>query len=156
TQVLGVLAEYGWFPASASQAWTRNPAREGYQRHMVRLSNDRFDRQLINVGDAAPQIALVNSHDGAASFRLYAAMMEKVCSNGLIIEVPNKEGLGGYYRIPHVGYTEGKVVEAVRGIAEALPKAFEQRERFKAIRMSFDQQLHYASEAALLRFERRH
>src|SRR5262249_44608898 len=79
-----------------------------------------------------------------------------VCSNGLIIEVPNKEGLGGYYRITHVGYNADKVVEAARGIAEALPKAFEQRERFKCIRLSIDQQLNYASEAAELRFERRH
>lgn len=153
TRVLRVFEALGWFPASASEARTRSEAKQGYQRHMLRLRNSQFDRSTINVGDAFPEIVVVNSHDGGAAFQLYAALMEKICSNGLVVQMGKA---GEHYRIPHVGYTADRVFEAVRGITDVLPRAFARRSELQGIRLTFDQQLTYAGEAARLRFERRH
>lgn len=149
THALSVLAEHGWLPARAAEARVTKEENRGYQRHMVRLQNPAFDRDLLDVGDAYPEIVLVNAHGGGAAFQLYLAMLEKVCGNGLIVD----RGVSDHYRVPHVGYTADKVGDAVSAITDGFPKVFARREEFKAIRLDRDEQHAYAKAAIELRFD---
>ena len=81
-RVLNVLGEAGWIPSSGSQARVRRGSdRDGFQKHMIRLRKaDSFGM----VG-AAPEIVLMNSHEGASAFKLIAGLIEFVCMNGLIV-----------------------------------------------------------------------
>jgi hypothetical protein len=149
TQVLGVLAGHGWHPVQAAEARVVKPENQGYQRHLVRLRRESQSERSLGVGDVLPEIVLVNSHCGDASLWLYAGLMEKVCSNGLIID----RGVAEHYGVPHRGYADGKVEDAIREIVNFIPEALGRRERMKSIRLGRDEQLRFAGVAVELRFD---
>jgi hypothetical protein len=146
-RVLDVLAGHGWQPVKAHEARVRNQENHGYQRHLLRLRNEQFG-QALDAGDVIPEIALVNSHGGASSFQLYVALLEKVCSNGLIVE----RGTASHYRITHVGYADEKVSEAIRGITRYFPEVLARREEMQNITLDDESRHFFAETAGRLRF----
>jgi hypothetical protein len=147
TRALGVLAGHGWHPVKASEARVLKEENQGYQRHMIRLRNDQFARGL-DVGDVLPEIVLVNSHGGGSSFQLYAALLEKVCTNGLIVE----RGTAAHYRIAHTGYADAKVDVAVGDLAGYFPDILARRDAMREFLLNPAGQLAVARAAAVLRF----
>lgn len=150
TRVLGVLAEYGWMSIEARQARVLDPQNEGYQRHLVRLRNERLADDLVAVGDVVPEIVLVNSHGGSSSFQLYASLLEKVCGNGLIIHRPAAD-----FRIPHLGYADGKVSESIAALVEMFPQVLAARAAWQSIQLDRPEQFAFSREAAVIRFGER-
>ena len=148
-QVLEVFADHGWHPVKAVQARVVKEENQGYQRHMVRLRNEQFSADLVNVGDTLPEIALVNSHGGASSFQVYMALLEKVCSNGLIVD----RGSFDHYRIAHTGYTAAKVEEAISGIVRHFPEILTRREEFQRVALTESERRAFAQAAIELRFD---
>jgi hypothetical protein len=148
TQVLDVLAGHGWHPVTASEARVVKEENRGYQRHMIRLRNKPGSENTLEVGDALPEIVLVNSHRGDASLWLYAGLLEKICTNGLIID----RGVAEHYGVPYRGYTDDRVEDAIRGIVNFFPTALTRREAMKNIRLGRDEQLRFASVAVELKF----
>jgi hypothetical protein len=146
-RVLDVLAGHGWQPVKAQEARVVNTSNRGFQRHMVRLRNDHVGREM-NVGDVIPEIALVNSHGGGSSFQLYVALLEKVCSNGLIVE----RGTASHYRVNHTGYTDDKVSLAISGIVRFFPEVLARRESMQRICLEESARFSLAQAAARLRF----
>jgi hypothetical protein len=149
SEVLDNFAERGWFPASIREAGVRNPENYGFQKHLIRLQSPDFDRKTLNVGDAFPEIVLKNSHSGETSLQLYAGILEKVCSNGLIIETGRAEDI----RIQHLGYTAWMVDAAISRLAEVLATAFRQRERWRKLILPLDARVAFADAAIIRRFE---
>jgi hypothetical protein len=82
--------------------------------------------------------------------RLYAGILEQVCSNGLIVETGRVEQV----RIPHLGFAAWMVESAVKHLADQLPRAFEQRERWRQLWLKQDEVLAFADAAASVRFDR--
>lgn len=150
TQVLGVLSDFGWAPIEAKQARVYNPEHDGYQRHLVRLRNESLAGDLVEVGDVVPEIVVVNSNGGSSSFRLYASLLEKVCGNGLIVDRP-----AGDFRIPHVGYADSRVEDAIASIVELFPHVLAARASWQRLLLDHGEQLKFAWRAAWLRFEER-
>jgi len=148
TRVLAVLAGHGWYPVQASESRVVKEEHRGYQRHMLRLRNEAFSRELLGVGDVLPEIVVVNSHRGDSSFQLFAALHEKVCANGLIVE----RGTADHHHIAHRGFTDLKVNNAVSGLVRFLPEVLARRDTMKSIRLGRDEQLRFAGVAAELRF----
>jgi hypothetical protein len=126
----------------------KKPENYGFQKHLVRLQSPEFERTMVNVGDAFPEIALKNSHTGETSLQLYIGIMEKVCGNGLIVE----NGRAEEVRIPHLGFSAWLVESAVKHLTERLPKAFEQRERWRKVFLQRDARLAFADAAIFQRF----
>jgi hypothetical protein len=137
TRALDVLAGHGWLPVKATEARVLKEENHGYQRHMVRLRNDQFARGLD-----------VDSHGGGSSFQLYAALLEKVCTNGLIVE----RGTAAHYRIAHTGYADAKVDVAVADLAGYFPDILARRDAMRELLLRPDGQLAFAQAAAALRF----
>jgi hypothetical protein len=54
----------------------------GFQRHMV-----RFQRRdvVAEVGDYAPEVILLNSHDRSSGYQLHAGLFRFVCRNGMMV-----------------------------------------------------------------------
>jgi hypothetical protein len=150
-EVLEDFAELGWFPVRAREAGVRNPENYGFQKHLIRLQSPEFDRKTVNVGDAFPEMVMKNSHSGETSVHLYAGILEKVCSNGLVIETGRAEEI----RIPHLGYSAWMVEAAISRLTEVLPTAFEQRERWRHLLLPLDARLAFADAAIYLRFDRK-
>jgi hypothetical protein len=147
TRVLGVLADYGWTPIEARQSRVLDPQNDGFQRHLVRLRNERVSGDLVAVGDVVPEIVMVNSHGGSSSFQLYASLLEKVCGNGLIIDRPAAD-----YRIPHLGYADGKVSEAIVALAEMFSQVLAVRAAWQSIPLDRLEQFAFGREATVIRF----
>lgn len=147
TQVLGILADYGFSPIEARQARVKNPEHDGYQRHLVRLRNDHLAKDLADVGYVIPEIVAVNSHGGGSSFQLHAALLEKVCTNGLIVDRPPAD-----FRIPHIGYADTKAEEVIRTLVEFLPHVLASRAAWQSLLLDREEQHAFARKAAVIRF----
>jgi len=145
-EVLSAFADLGWFPSRVREAGVRKPENHGYQRHMVWLDNPTFHAREIGVGDATGQIVLKTAHNGQSSFHLLAGLLEKVCSNGLVVYRDERVS------IPHLGYAPWMVEAASRQVCRSFRGAFEERERWQRIDLERDAQLAFADVAIGLRF----
>lgn len=148
TQALSVLAEHGWFPVQARQAGTRIAENQGFQKHVIRLSNDRFNTELM-VGEVLPQLMLTNSHSGTSAFELSAALYRKVCSNGLCVS----DASLGSIRVRHIGYDDQNMSLACDDLVKALPGVLTEVESFKQLELSNDEKVAFAKAAIEMRFD---
>lgn len=148
TRALTVLRDYGWQPVQAAQARTRIVENQGFQKHMIRLTNDRFNQELM-VGSSIPQILLINSHGGGSAFQLLTGIFEKVCSNGLVVAKGEQDTL----RVRHAGYADEYMEEAIREIMNSFDDALRLTDDFKALNLSYAEQHAFAEAAIELRFD---
>src|SRR5271166_6195517 len=70
---LGILADYGWFPASVDEARCRRADNFGFQKHLVRL---RSPDHVAGESGATPEIVLKNAHNGESALRLFGGIFE--------------------------------------------------------------------------------
>lgn len=148
TDALTVLSDFGWFPKTVQQSRTRKPENEGFQRHFVRLVNERYNQQMT-VGSTVPEIVLNNSHSGTAAFSLMVGLFEKICSNGLVVQRANF----GSVRVTHAGYSDVNMADAVRKTMEAIPETLQLTDSFKRIMLTHEEQLAFADSAIELRYD---
>lgn len=148
SRVLTVLADHGWHPAKVMEARTRKEENQGFQKHIVRLRNESYGTDFASVGDSLPEIVLINSHMGSASFQLMAGIFRLVCSNGMIAG-----NIASDYKIRHVGYTDSAVESAIAGIVGHVPMIAEKLGEFSGIVLNPEEQRAYAKAAIELRFE---
>ncbi len=142
-RVLGVLAEFGWHPASAQQARVRRGSeRDGYQKHMVRLRRTEDGR----ANGAAPEIILINAHDGGSSFKLICGLIEFACMNGLIVGEQFSRSV-----VRHIGYADDKVRTALTDVTQNFPKILAQREDYRQIDVTPSEAEVFAEAASNLR-----
>jgi hypothetical protein len=144
-EVLDAFANFGWHPAAVIEARVRKADNRGFQAHMVRLQ-----KADLRTRDAAPEILLKHAHNGQSSLHLYSGLLEFVCGNGLVVWRELQDRL----TIPHVGDTAFFIEGAVRHFTETIPLTFEQRDRWRGIRLQRDEQLAFADAAISLRFDR--
>jgi hypothetical protein len=67
----------------------------------------------------APEVVVINSHDGACAFRLIAGLYRLVCSNGLMVS----DGEIASIAVRHTGNILQDVVEGSYSIVENAGKA---------------------------------
>jgi len=145
-EIVEQLRRDGWATTFAVQAKPRDDARLGHAKHMLRLRH-----ASISLRDAqeAPEIILINSHDGTTSYQMLAGYFRFVCCNGLVVGDGALE-----VRVPH----RGQIIEGVREGAAAMLTHFQQTtyrvETMKALPLSEGEQQAFASAARALRFEK--
>lgn len=76
------LKATGLTPVYASQTRTRDNGRMGHAKHMIRF---RPDHAPLIVGEALPEVVLINSHDGSSGFKLWLGLFRLVCGNGMVV-----------------------------------------------------------------------
>lgn len=117
--------------------------KDGFQRHMVRLSHPSLE--LKNVNDSRPEIVIVNSYDGSSSLRIMLGIYRLVCSNGLIVGSTINER-----RIRHVGDVWNNIDAAIEQVSTNLPLVAQEIERMTALQLSNDQARYLGGKAAVL------
>jgi hypothetical protein len=148
TRPLEVLQQLGYSPVAVAEQRVRSVDKYGFQMHAIRLRHANDNREL-RVGQSIPELLLINSHMGTASFRLSLALWELVCANGLMVE---REGIVEQ-KVRHVGYTDGQVCEAILALAPRVPELLTAVEQFNQINLDREEQMAFAKAASALRWE---
>ena len=147
-QVLEVFNDNGFFPVKVIESNTRIEEKKGFQKHMIRLRNAEFNRTLA-VGDVLPEIVLINSHCGTASFQLSAGLYRCVCSNQLCVP----QNLIADYRVRHLGYEDNHIEQAIKALMQYMPKALESQESMSKVTLEQPEKEAFAKAAIELRFD---
>jgi len=148
-EVLRGLTAEGFNPVAVRQSRTRDDSRRGFTKHMVRFR--RHGALERRVGDAVPEVVLLNSHDGSSSYRLMAGLFRLVCLNGLVVAA----GRLAEVTVSHVGSIETvmpKVIEGAYTVLAESEKALEAPRKWSKINLSDAQRLDFAEAAHKLRF----
>jgi hypothetical protein len=148
TRPLSILADHGWFPVAVSEAGARKEEHKGYQRHLVRLAHEKWNREM-SVGGTIPQILLTNDHSGNTAFEFLVGLFEKICSNQLCVS----RGDAGRVKVLHRGYADAQVEDSLKSIMLTLPEVLDSVDRFKGITLTTDQATSYAAAAVELRWD---
>lgn len=145
SRIVGALAEAGWTPVLAQQASVRNPAREGFQKHLVRF---RLARQMNELDEYNVELLLTNAHDGSSAYVLNAGIFRRICKNGLVVSDASFEAL----RFPHRGLNPDRVAEGSMELANRIPSIVRRVGDFSRRLLSQGEQEAYAEEALALRY----
>ena len=84
--ILMSFADHGWHPVSTQYGKSVRQDKQGYQKHLVKLENDKYSSidGLSNNNNSKPQLVLLNSHDGSSSLQLFWGLIRMACLNGII------------------------------------------------------------------------
>lgn len=128
---LAVLQDLGWKPVAYAEQRVRDTNKAGFQRHALKLRHELMSKDALQVGQTLPELVLVNSHCGNASFQLLLALFELVCSNGLMVE---REGIANR-SVRHVGYTNKQVELAVTSLVPHVQTILSDVDKFRKIKL---------------------
>lgn len=144
TRVIDALAQKGWTPSKVQEKPVRLESKRGFQKHLIRFRHQGFPAMLDGIH---PEIVMVNSHDGTASFQFMAGLFRLVCTNGLILGDTFSS-----FRVRHRGYTDRAVFEAVEHLGDITPAVMEKVKSFSKIELMPEEQVIFAEAALLLRY----
>jgi hypothetical protein len=143
-QVLAGLRAAGFAPVAARQVATRSASLQ-HARHLVRF---RIPEEPVTLGDAWPELVLLNSHDGTSAYELRAGLYRPVCTNGLVVALGDFVAL----RVAHRGNVIEQVVEAARAVAGRFSAIRLEVGRMVATVLEEGARLAFAEEALTLRY----
>jgi len=142
--VVDAVMSKGLQPYSVSAAKTRKEDRRGYQKHMLRFRMPGADV----VGKGAPEVVIVNSHDGTSSFQVYMGMIVFACANGLVI--------GSRWQSHSIGHRGGdivpRVIDAAYTVVDDFAKLAPRVADMQRVQLTMDQASDFATRAHALRF----
>jgi Domain of unknown function (DUF932) len=98
----------------------------------------------------ANEVILINSHDGASSYQMFAGMMRFVCCNGLVVGDVVED-----IRVPHKGNIQGEVIEGAFRVLDQFEAVESHTEGMKTLRLEPREEIAFATAALALRFGER-
>jgi hypothetical protein len=149
--VLDELRANGFHPVSVSESRTLDDQNRAYVKHHIRLRrSEDLAIRLDNTDVVIPELALTNSHDGTSGFILDRALHRLVCSNGLVASTSE-----GTLRFRHTGGRNlvDDVIEGAYSIVEDFPRIADRVQEFRAINLTQEQRIAFATASLPLRFE---
>lgn len=78
-----LIEKFGLGLVSVSQQFSRSRDPKG-QEHFMRFRLPQT-MNLKAVGDSAPELVIMNSHNGRSTLRAYAGIFRMICSNGMVV-----------------------------------------------------------------------
>lgn len=144
--ILGLMNQ-GFRPFKAMQSRSRIEGKTEFTKHMIRFRHVANDAQ----GDSAPEVILVNAHDGTSAYKLYAGLLRFICANGLV----SFNELHGHLAIPHKGNIVDKVIEGSFEIIGQSKRALEVSQEWNGLQLSAGEQNAFAEAAHVIRFDER-
>lgn len=145
--ILRGLAKEGFDVYSAKQSRARSDEKAGHTKHMLRLRHRSMQARVV--GDSAPEIVLVNSHDGSSSYQMMGGMYRLACSNGLVVP----DSICASVRVSHTGKVLDRVTDGAFEVLDGLTRVIENRDEMRAIALTGEEQAAFANAAAILRFD---
>jgi hypothetical protein len=146
-EILTGLEREGFQVYSATQSRTRTEDKRSHTKHLLRLRHRSM--QALAVGDSAPEIVLVNSHDGSSSYQMMGGMYRLACNNGLMVP----EGVCQTIKVQHSGKISDRVTAGAFEVLDGLTRVIESRDDMRALTLNDGEQRAFANAAAMLRFD---
>jgi len=134
------LMDAKFVPVEARQNRSKDTA---FTRHMVVFRRAGELRRVQKVGDAVPQITLMNAHNTQSAFHIYAGAYRMVCSNGLIISA----GELGHAKVRHSIEGAEHAVQIALDLIENADGAFGQIDLMQKTKVDERAALRYARES---------
>lgn len=126
-------------------ARVRKASKQGYQKHMVRLSNPSMLSSTHK--DIKLQLLITNSHDGTSCFSVKLGFFRFVCSNGLVV--------GNIFESVSLRHT-GTIIEKVDDAIERMVAQVERLDsiiaKMKATNLTITKQNEFINKAIKLRY----
>jgi hypothetical protein len=146
-QIIEALMREGFQPFSATQSVARDEGKQNFTKHLIRFRHVSHDiaRQ---VGDSVAEVALLNAHDGSASFWLMEAMYRLTCLNGMYVAQPGGQTL----KVNHTGNIVQQVIEGSFAVIERSVKALDVVSDWSRLQLTNGEQQIFAAAAHDLRF----
>lgn len=141
-EIVDLLMAHGWHPVQVSQSNIRQADREGFQKHMVRMTNPDF-----HLGEEMLDLVLLNSHDGSSSYQIRAGVYRLVCSNGMVVG----NDVAGM-NIKHMGFEPQQVIDASFEVVDRAKDIARSIGNLKAIELSPKEQMVFGTVASELLF----
>lgn len=143
-KAIDIFAEEGFRVVKATQ--DRHVSRDiNYMRHMLTFRHEDQDEPVV--GGVAPQILMINSHNGKSALTLRMGLYRFVCSNGLVI------GNDQFHtKLRHSVPAAAMILEHIGQMAARTTEAIKKIEDWGKIDLSTARAQTFAEEAALLRF----
>jgi hypothetical protein len=115
TRIVEEMRANGWAAVDAQEQRVRLEDRRGFQKHLIRFQH----RDIVaKVGEYAPEIALLNSHDRSSAYQIHVALFRFVCGNGLMVS----DSAFSHVSIRHSGYETAEVLKASREMLTKIPE----------------------------------
>ena len=143
--VLDRLRREGFQPFEVRQTNCRDDGKRAFTKHMVRL---RHPDAPATAGEA-PEVILINSHDGTSSYQLLSGFFRFVCSNGLIAGDVCED-----IRVRHSGNVVDDVLEGCIKVVDNLTHAQDRIDLYRGVTLSDPERYLLAESAAELRWGR--
>lgn len=147
--ILTGLKREGFEVFSAGQSRTRLADRREFTKHLVRLRHVGARGMALQSTHAAPEIVLINSHDGSSAYRMMSGCFRMACANGLIVP----ESLQGDIKVQHTGKILDRVTEGAFEILDGLTRVIEDSEHMRALTLNDGEQQAFARAALMLRYD---
>lgn len=144
-EVVDGLRSAGLVPVYAGQSLTRIEGKRDFTRHVLRF---RPDYAPTIVGEALPEVVLLNSHDGSSGFKMWLGMFRMVCANGLIVSDKAMGAVSIPHRsnaVEHARRQSLELIERVSGLSLQI-------ETFQSIELSEGEMFQLAEHAAAIRW----
>lgn len=142
--VLEGLRREGFQPFEVRQTKVRDMGKVEHTKHLLRLRHP--DAAKLKNGDA-PEIILVNSHDGTSAYRLISGWFRMVCSNGLVAgDIQND------IKVRHSGKVVDNVIEGAFRVIDDLKLVGQHVEEMESVTVSRDERILLADTAAQIRW----
>ena len=149
---LEALLERGWGVFEVNQNKTRDPSREGFTRHSLRLRRLDQMEQTNKYGgalDGTLELSLTNAHDGTAAYSLSAGYFRMVCANSMT----TGRQIATHRVVHSKGRAIGEIIDVTAKIIEEdFPRMLEQITAFKATELTQEQTYELANTAIDLRY----
>lgn len=149
SDVLKGLRAEGFMPYEVRQGGSRDDAKRGFTKHLLRLRHVKDIEQFgLAAVENVRELVLLNSHDGTSSYKLMSGIFRMVCSNGLIA---CQDGLE--QRVAHTGDVVSKVIEGAYTILNESEKVTGAIEDMRSVQLSREEQDIFALSALSLRYD---
>lgn len=144
------LIKEGFMPTSVTVGGSRDEAKRGFTKHMIRLRrmSDVITSRSRQVGDVYPEVVLQNGHDGTSQYRLMFGLFRLACLNGLVVA----DSTVGDVKVPHRGDAISKVIEGSYEVIEHATDVMGQVEAMRAVTLNVDEATVFARSALAARF----
>lgn len=147
-QILNELLEKGFQCHEVAQSRPYKREREPYVKHMLRL---RFPtNEAPTIGGLAPELVLVNAHNGTSNYYLFGGIYRFICANGMVVG-----DTFASMKVRHSGgeLTKHRVLEGSYSIVnEQLPAVLGQVKSMQQRVLTLPERTELATHALALRY----
>lgn len=146
-EVVDGLRAQGFVPVRAIQGKSRVEGKAEFTKHMIRFQHPDFAARQ-SLGGVAPEVVLLNAHDGTSSYRTMSGVFRSICTNSMIVMEDGATDL----RIPHKGDVLGQVIEGSFTVIEQSRLTLDRADAWAGVTLDQAEAQVMAEAAHIVRF----